>query len=101
MAQQSLTQEPSTHSDNILLFYPELLGITALGDLGFALNHLSSQPDPPKKVHIFSFFSSVWALQELKSHPLFPICHFYTLSLNDKFKEYPMLQVMEALGTDE
>jgi hypothetical protein len=50
------------------------------------------------KINVGVFFCSMWIFQELKSHPLFKNLHFYTLALNDKLREYPMLTVMEQYG---
>lgn len=72
------------------LFYPELLSESALDIVRSALSGIDGQ-----EVHIFSYFCSVWILQELKDHPLFKHLHFYTLSLNDKLREFPILQVMD------
>ena len=70
----SKTQVASQEGTILVLFYPELLSETSLGDLK---TFLSSHPltSPPaagttaKMIHILSFFSSIWTLQELKSHP--------------------------------
>ena len=83
---------PSDAKD-LALFYPELLSESALNDLVATLDkaaHLGS-------IHIATFFCSVWALQTLKDHPLFKIVHIYTLSLNDKLREFPILQVYSEL----
>lgn len=74
----------------LTVFYPELLGQTALSDLLSTLDHLQKMK---AKVHVLTYFCSVWALQELKDHPLFKAgsVHVFTLSLNDKLREFPML----------
>lgn len=51
------------------------------------------------KIEIYSFFSSVWVLQELKDHPLFKKTKFITLALNDKYRDYIQLKVLKGTLT--
>jgi hypothetical protein len=53
--------DESLNADYLYLFYPELLSETALADLIGVLNKLETL-SYQGKVHVFSFFASVWAL---------------------------------------
>lgn len=85
--------------EEIALFYPELLSETALSDLTKTLDNILQASDQVISVHIVAFFSSVWALQSLKDHPLFKkgAIHLFSLSINDKLRDFPMLQVLQEL----
>lgn len=85
--------------DVLCLFYPELLSTSALADIKHALDIAKSVG--VSKVHVFSFFSSRWILQELKSHSLFRHTHFFVLSLNDKLREHALLRVMDATAGED
>eukprot|EP00347_Sterkiella_histriomuscorum_P022397 403330634 len=94
-------------ADQIFLFYPELLEKHALKELRSALDsiqQIKQQLEPVDftkfKINVGVYFCSIWILQELKSHALFKNLNIYTLSLNDKLKEYPILTVMEQYSPD-
>jgi len=83
-------------TEEIALFYPELLSETALNDLTKTLDNILEGSDGVRSVHIVALFSSVWALQSLKDHPLFKkgAIHLFSFSINDKLRDFPMLQVL-------
>ncbi|CDW79076.1 uridine kinase [Stylonychia lemnae] len=96
--EQGKNKEIAQQETEIFLFYPELLQKHALKELTAALDSIQKlRKDDYQniKVNVGVYFCSIWILQELKSHPLFKQLHIYTLSLNDKLREYPMLTVME------